>query len=331
VQRCRNLERELGLDSLWVKRDDLTSPLYGGNKVRKLEFILAHARGKGCRKVLAIGGVGSNHCVANAVFCREMQLRPLAALVDQPITEHVRENLLLDLYLGNEILYAHGTPGIVAKILWKYAQAPSTYLMMPGGSTPLGTLGFVNAALELKEQVARGEIPEPDHLFVACGSAGTAAGLALGVTLAGLRTRIHAVQVSFPVFSAERALHRTARWAWQLLAKHEKGLPRLTLDHLIPDPDYYGGLYGKTTPEGRQAVTLMRQAEGIGLETTYTGKTFAALCGFARVRREELRGKTLLYWHTYNGRDFSSELRGLDYHDLPQRLHWVFESPVEGG
>ena len=326
VQRCGNLERELGLGSLWVKRDDLSSPLYGGNKVRKLEFILAHVLEMGYRKVLAIGGIGSNHCVASALFCRELGLRPVSALVDQPLTRHVRDNLLLlSQHLGSEILYAHGTPGIAGRILGSYLRDRSTYIMMPGGSTPLGTLGFVNAALELKTQVDRGEVPEPDHIFVACGSAGTAAGLALGAFLAGLRARVHAVQVSFSIFSGVEALQRTARWAWSLMARHEKGLPALNLDRLIPEPRYYGGLYGKTTPGGREAVKLVRDSEGIRLETTYTGKAFAALCGFARERQAALRGKTLLYWHTYNGRDFSDILGRLDYRDLPARLHPVFE------
>lgn len=328
VERLKNLEKELGLDSLWVKRDDLSSPLYGGNKVRKLEFILAHVREKGYRKVVAIGGIGSNHCVANGIFCRELGLEPVAALVDQPLNGHVRENLLLDLHLGSEILYAHGTAGVAAKILGAALRDRSTYVMMPGGSTPLGTLGFVNAALELKEQVDRGEMPEPDHIFVASGSAGTAAGLAAGACLAGLRSRIHAVQVSFPVFGGVEALQRTARWSWRLMARHEKGLPRLGLDRLIPERGYYGGLYGRTTPEGLAAVKLMDEAEGIHLETTYTGKTFAGLCGFARARREQLRGKTLLYWHTYNGRDFSDVLAGMNYRDLPRSLHRVFETPL---
>jgi len=329
VERCRNLEQELGLDSLWVKRDDISSPVYGGNKVRKLEFILAHVLERGYRKVLAIGGIGSNHCVANAVFCREMNLEPVSALVDQPLTRHVRDNLLLlHLHLGSEILYAHGTPGITGRILGSYVRDRSTYIMMPGGSTPLGTLGFVNAALELKGQVDRGEAPEPDHIFVACGSSGTAAGLAVGAFLAGLRARVHAVQVSFSIFSGVEAVQRTAHWAWNLMARHEKGLPRLNLDRLIPDPGYYGGLYGRTTPEGRRAVKLMLETEGVRLETTYTGKAFAALCGFARARQAELRGKTVLFWHTYNGRDFSDVLAGLDYRDLPARLHPVFERPL---
>jgi len=328
VQRLKRVEKVLGVDGLWVKRDDLTSPLYGGNKARKLEFILAHACNKGYRKVIGVGGIGSNHCVANAVFCRQLGLKPLAALVNQPLTRKVRDNLLLGLHFGNEILYARGAAGLVPKVLWKYLQDRSTYLMMPGGSMPLGILGYVNAALELKEQVERGEMPEPDHIFVACGSAGTAAGLALGLGLMGLKARIHAVQVAFPVFSGELALQRVLRGAWRLMTKYEKGLPGVGLDHLIVDPDYYGGLYGKPTREGIKAAELMDEAAGIELETTYTGKAFAALMGFAKSRRQDLKGKTLLYWHTYNGRDFSDVLAGLDYRDLPKELHWVFEAPL---
>lgn len=328
VQECVTLEKKLGLDSLWIKRDDLTSPLYGGNKVRKLEFILADVKNKGCDKVIAVGGIGSNHCVANGIFCRELDLEPIAGMVNQPLTTHVRKNLLLDLHFRNEIIYARGTAGLIPKILGKYLRSRSTYLMMPGGSSPLGTLGFVNAALELKEQVDKGELPEPDHIFVACGSCGTAAGLALGVKLAGMKTRVHAVQVSFALFSGTRALNRTARGAWKLVARHEKTVPNMTFGHLVHEPGYFGETYGKPTREGLDAVRLLKEMEDITLEATYTGKAFAALNGFVRGREDELKDKTLLYWHTYNSRDFSDIVAEQDYHDLPNELHWVFETPL---
>ena len=328
VQTCTTLGEKMGLNSLWIKRDDLTSPLYGGNKVRKLEFILADAKKKGCAKVIAVGGIGSNHCVANAIFCREMGLEPIAGMVNQPLTTHVRKNLLLDLHFGNEIVYARGTGGLIPKILWKYLRSRSTYLMMPGGSSALGTLGFVNAALELKGQVDKGELPEPDHIFVSCGSCGTAAGLALGVKLAGMKTRVHAVQVSFAMFSGTRALNRTAQGALKLMARHEKGLPNVTFEHLVHEPGYFGETYGKPTLEGLDAVRLLRETENITLEATYTGKAFAALNGFVNGRTDELKDKTLLYWHTYNSRDFTDIAAGEDYHTLPKELHWVFENPL---
>lgn len=328
VQKCAELGKRLGLDSLWIKRDDLTSPLYGGNKVRKLEFILADALRRGSREVVAIGGIGSNHCVANAFFCRRLGLNPAAALVDQPVTPHVRHNLLLHLHLGTRILYARGTAGIVPRILWRALRARPAYVMAPGGSSPLGMLGFVNAAFELKEQVDRGEMPEPDHLFVACGSCGTAAGLALGVKLAGLKTRIHAVQVAFAIFSGPRALTRKAAALHRLLAGHVKGLPAADFRHLAHEAGYSGGVYGKPTPAGLEAIRLLQETEGVTLEPVYTGKTFAALQGFVRDRRRELQGKTLLYWHTYNSADLSGLVQGRNYRELPRRLHWVFQNPL---
>ena len=328
VQRCAGLQKALGLDSLWIKRDDLTSPLYGGNKVRKLEFILAAARKRACREVIAIGGIGSNHCVANAFFCRELGLAPAAALVDQPVTRHVRDNLLMHLHLGTRILYAHGTAGIVPRILWRALRQRPAYVMAPGGSSPLGMLGFVNAAFELREQVDRGEMPEPDHLFVACGSCGTAAGLALGVKLAGLKTRIHAVQVAFAIFSGPRALTKKAVALRRLLAKTAPDLPQVGFEHLLHEAGYSGGVYGRPTPEGLEAISLVKDTEGITLEPVYTGKTFAALRGFVRDRTRELHGKTLLYWHTYNSAAFPEILEGLDYRRLPRGLHRVFEEPL---
>ena len=328
VQRLETLEGDLGLGGLWVKRDDLTSGIYGGNKVRKLEFILAHVLEKGCRTVIGIGGIGSNHCVANAAFCRELGLNPVAALVNQPLTGKVRRNLLLNLHFGNEIVYGRSIARLLPKLLVRWLRDRSAYLMVPGGSNPLGTLGHVNALLELVEQVDRGELPEPDHIFVACGSAGTAAGLALGVGLTGLKSRVHAVQVSMPFFAGSGALRRTVRGAWKLMARHIRYLPNVEMDHLVLEPGYYGGVYGAVTPEALEAVALMKEHGGVELETTYTGKAFAALNGIARAKRQEMVGSNVLFWHTYNGRDFSGEVDGLDYRELPEALHWVFEKPL---
>ena len=103
VKQLTKLQEDLGINSLWVKQDNLTSPIYGGNKPRKLEFLLADAINKDCDKVLTVGGIGSNHCVATAAFCNIVNLEPSAALVCQPITSYVRNNLLLELYFKNNL------------------------------------------------------------------------------------------------------------------------------------------------------------------------------------------------------------------------------------
>jgi 1-aminocyclopropane-1-carboxylate deaminase/D-cysteine desulfhydrase-like pyridoxal-dependent ACC family enzyme len=105
----------------------------------------------------------------------------------------------------------------------------------------------------------------------------------------------------------------------------EKSLPRVSLDNLTHEAGFFGGVYGRPTAEGQQAIGLLQETEGVALDPTYTGKTLAALCGFVRERGQSLAGKHVLYWHTYNSVGFDRILEGLDYRRLPKRLHWVFE------
>ena len=318
VKKLTKLEEELGINSLWVKCDDLTSPLYGGNKARKLEFVLAEALSQGCEKVMTAGYIGSNHCVANAVFCNQLNLKPIAVLIDQPVTVHVRNNLLLDLYFKNEIVYNQN----------EIPKDNNIYHMVPGASMPLGILGFVNAMIELRNQVNNGEIPEPDYIFVASGTAGTAAGLALGIKLVDLKTQIHAVEVADPMNSSIKIIRRLAKKTNKLMAKYENPVSLPTYEHLFSNGDYFGGQYGLPTRVGLDAINIIKEVEDIQLEPTYTGKTFAALLGFVRAHKIDIKNKTILFWNTYNSRDFSDILKKVDYHDLPEDLHWVFEGPL---
>ena len=325
VINLNHLQEKLGLDSLWLKQDNLTSPIYGGNKTRKLEFLLADALEKGCTKVMTIGGIGSNHCVANAAFCNELNLKPMSALLDQPITTYVRNNLLLELYFKAKIIYSHDPEDLQNKIQLNLKKNSQLYFHGSGGSTPLGILGFVNAALELKDQVNNGEIPEPDYIYTACGSMGTAAGLTLGIKLAGLKTIIYGIKVSeSPNING---IIRLAKNGWNLLVKNDKSIPKITYEHLQLDGGYFGDIYGKPTKECLEAIKMLKEMENIHLEPTYTGKTMAALIGNAQKEKEKLKDKTLLFWNTYNSRDFSEILKKMDYRNLPKELHWVFEEP----
>jgi len=323
VINLNHLQEMLGLDSLWLKQDNLTSPIYGGNKTRKLEFLLADALEKGCTKVMTVGGIGSNHCVANAAFCNELNLKPISALIDQPITNYVRNNLLLELYFKAEIIYSHDPEDLQNKIQSKLKNNTRLYFHGPGGSTPLGILGFVNAVQELKVQVNNGEIPEPDYIYTACGSMGTTAGLTLGVKLAGLKTIIYGVKVSES--PSINGIIRLANKGWKLLVKNDKKIPKITYEHLQLDGGYFGVSYGKPTKECLEAIKLLKEMENITLEPTYTGKAMAALIGNAEKENLKLKDKTILFWNTYNSHDFSEILNKMDYHELPKELHWAFE------
>lgn len=324
IERLANLENELGLNSLWVKRDDQTSQLYGGNKPRKLEFILADAKKKGFESVITKGGIGSNFCVANAAMCSKLGLKPIAVLVDQPMNPIVKKNLLINLYYKNELHYIRKNNRVKWFKLWmKLRRRNIYYMLVPGGSVPLGTLGFVNAGLELKKQINEDKIPEPDYIFVACGSAGTVAGLALGLKLAKMKSKIVAVQVAS--FIGYEGTIKLAYETRDYMFKYDSSVPEVDIDNIIYETDYFGKGYAEPTEEGLEAIDLIRRTQELELEHTYTGKTLAALIGLTKKNYDEMQEKSIMFWNTFSSRDFSDILTSLNYKNLPKKLHWIFE------
>jgi D-cysteine desulfhydrase len=196
-------------------------------------------------------------------------------------------------------------------------------MLTPGGSVPLGTLGFVNAGLELKNQIDKNEMPEPDYIFVASGSAGTVAGMALGLKLAKLKTKIVAVKVS--TFIGYEGTIRLAEETRNMMYSFDRSIPQVSIDNIIYDTGYFGEGYAKSTKEGLDAIEIIKKTQDIELEVTYTGKTLAALIGFVGKKKEKIKDKTILFWNTFNSKDFSEETKKLNYKDLPEKLHWIFE------
>ncbi len=295
VTAMPDLGRRLGAD-LWVKRDDLSGEVMGGNKVRKLEPLLAQALQRGSRQVLTVGGTGSNHVVATALFGKAQGMRTRAVLFPQPMSEGVKLSGKLVRALGVDERPCPNRLMAPAYLAAALAEDPGgTYLLGPGGSSPLGTLGFVAGALELAGQIAAGQLPCPDEIFVALGSGGTAAGLLLGLAVARLPARVVAVRV------VERPLAGAAQVI--LLARRTAGLLgwRGRLGRLEVIHDQIGPGYGSPTAAGRQALDLARNAEGLELETTYTAKAMAALLARRRSGRK-------LFWNTHNSRDLTALL-----------------------
>ena len=196
VEQAAQLGRQVGLNDLLVKRDDLTAVLYGGNKVRKLEYLLADAQLLDCDTVLTFGAVGSNHALATSIFARELGLQCIAVLTDQAPTPNVSRTLRHHARLGTRLVHAtsySNSKELSDEIASTHPGGPElVYRITWGGSSWLGTVGFVNAALELVEQMESGL---PDVIYVACGTMGTAVGLGLGLSLAGAHTRVEAIQV----------------------------------------------------------------------------------------------------------------------------------------
>jgi D-cysteine desulfhydrase len=164
----------------------------------------------------------------------------------------------------------------------------------------LGSVGYVSAALELAEQVRRGDLPAPQSIFVPLGSNGTAAGLLVGLRLAGLDTRLVAVRVSgYPTIGA-RGVARLANAAVKLLRSRGADVlaARFRSRDLTVIDGFMGGGYGHPTPEAEAARVLLEESEGLRLDLTYTAKTVAAL--LALIRQRAISEGPVLYWHTLN-------------------------------
>jgi len=203
------------------------------------------------------------------------------------------------------------------------------HLVPPGGSSTLGVVGYVNAAFELAKQIADGEIPEPQHIYVACGTMGTAAGLLLGLRAAKLGSRVVSVRVTSDKFVNLRGMTKLINRTNSFIHSLDASFP--VLEFSAADIDirhaHFGKRYALFTEEAMQAVSLMRNRAGIKLDGTYTGKTVAALIDDAK--NGTLRGKSILFWNTLNSRDLPKAVSDLDYRDMPRCFHRYFQEEVQ--
>lgn len=320
---------------IYIKRDDKNHNQYGGNKLRKFEFIFAHARKKKKTGICTIGGTGTNHGLACAIIAQELGMRCDLFLFPQPLTWHVQRSLIFYKYFGAKLHFNKTFFGLTLKVLRHQITHPKHYIMLPGGSllvgigSPVGTLGFINAIFELKGQIDTGILPEPDVIFVAGGSGGTAAGLIVGCKLAGLKTKIKIIAVSMNWVINPSTVIKNANSAVKYLQKRDKNVPELKIqeDDFDVINEYLGSDYGIKTKRGQQAIDEVMEIEGkqknFKLETTYTGKAMAAMLDYISSNNE----KVVLFWNTYNSNDLDHILRkiGFNYHDLPKKFHQFYD------
>jgi D-cysteine desulfhydrase len=291
-------------DWVWVKDDALIAEPWGGNKPRKLEWILAAAKAGRYGTILTFGGLGTNHGLATAVYARREGIGCVLALVDQPRDEHVERQLARLRAAAKRVhLTRNGrrTALTVPYLALRHAQLRPPrppYLLPPGGSSPLGAVGFVEAALELAGQVEAGELPEPATVAVALGSGGSAAGLAAGLAIAGLRTRVDAVLVNDQLKLTEATVTRLARRTLRLLAKRGADVGGVEPNEVRVVRGFMGAGYGHATPEAGEAQRVAREAEDLALDPVYTGKTLAA------IRAGATGAGPVLFWNTNNGRPY---------------------------
>ncbi|MEU1996789.1 pyridoxal-phosphate dependent enzyme [Nocardia gamkensis] len=273
---------------LWCKDESVYGDGgWGGNKVRKLEWLLPEARRRGARTILTVGGTGTNWGLATALYGRAQGIDTALALVDQPVDDHVRAQLRRLENSGATLYFTHTKLRTILAAPWLYLRGVHggrrPYLLPAGGSSPVGALGYVEVACELAAQIAADELPEPAHIVTAVGSGGTAAGLALGLRLAGLRTRVVGVVVNDTLPLDAKHIVRLAGRTERLLRTRGARFAPIALrpEDVTMTTEWLGPGYGHTTPGALEAAQRAEPA-GLRLETVYTAKALAALLALDR-------------------------------------------------
>ena len=283
------------VDSLWVKHEDLSSDALGGNKVRSLEFLLGRvSRGD---TVLTLGGVGSTHILGTAVHASRLGAKTIAVRWRHdmhPAAEEVAERALAECA---ETVTASNVVTAAWPLLRLRLARRAHYIPL-GGSTPLGTLGHVNAALELADQVDAGELPHPVRVVVPLGSGGTAAGLALGFAIAGLETTLVGARVGPRIGANRSRVLRLAEQTRHLIARYTGRIPPAVRgDRVVVSHDLYAGAYARPHPTAEHAAVLVDALRGWRLDATYSAKAFAVALDMASAH-----GTPTLFWMTFDAR-----------------------------
>jgi D-cysteine desulfhydrase len=296
IEEMRRLAEALGGPRLLIKRDDQTGLALGGNKARKLEFLVAEALQQGVDTLITTGAIQSNHARQTAAAAAKFGLRAILFLVgERPPTPN--GNLLLNELLGAEVRWlAPARKAAVGDEMEQIArEVESTghrpYVIPMGGSNAVGAAGYVRAMAEAMEQWSAAK--PPDRVVVASSSGGTQAGLVVGAKALGFGGQIVGISVSEPKAALQPKLQRLAE---ETAARVGLDLKFKASDFIVYD-DYLGAGYAVLGPAEVEAIRLTAKSEGILLDPVYTGRAMAGLIDLVR-RRVFDRDEAVLFWHT---------------------------------
>jgi D-cysteine desulfhydrase len=300
LEPLRHLSRELGGPEIWIKRDDLTGLAGGGNKTRKLEFLVADALAKGADTLVTVGAPQSNHCrltlaaaVKEGLKCRLVIEERVPGTYDPHASGN---NFLFDL-LGVESITPVKAGADLAAAMQKVAdevgqqQGRKAYIIPGGGSNPLGALGYVACAEELMTQSFDQGVAF-DHAVTASGSAGTHAGFLVGLLGTNAHLPVTGINVRRPRAQQEDNVHGLAAATAELL-----GLPAVPREAVTALDEWVGPGYSIPTDEMVEAVRMLASLEGVLLDPVYTGKAMAGLIGLVR-RGHFKKGERVVFLHT---------------------------------
>ena len=290
IEPLVRLGKALGGVNLWVKRDDLTGLAFGGNKTRKLEYVLAGALERNAKTLITVGSVQSNHCRQTAALAARYGLDCILVLSGDAL-QKPSGNLWLDQLLGAEIVWTNREERMaVFEKVFKEAQAGGRepYLIPLGASDGVGTLGYVTAFSEFLEQGI-----DVDWIIVASSSAGTQAGLALGEKQAGWRGKVLGISIDHPSQDLQCEVARLANEAakilgWNIFIKPED---------ILVDDHYLGQGYGVMGKVEIDAIRQFAVNEGLLLDPVYTGRAAAGMIDLIQKRFFQPKDR-ILFWHT---------------------------------
>jgi L-cysteate sulfo-lyase len=300
LERLTNLSRHLGGPEIWIKRDDCTVVATGGNKVRKLEWLVGEAQAQGATHLVTQGAVQSNHVRQTAAVAKRFGMK-CTALLEHRIDTNDRDylnsgNVLLDRLFDTAIEYRPGGTDMNAEAEAKgealRAEGEKPYVIPGGGSNRVGALGYVSCAQELMQQADEMGL-RIDRVVTATGSAGTQAGLVVGLEGANAGVPVLGIGVRAPKDRQEANVHNLAEATADYVGMRG-GIARSAV---VANCDYVGPGYGQPTAGMTEAVLMLARLEGVLLDPVYSGKAMAGLIDL--IRKGEIRkGETLVFLHT---------------------------------
>lgn len=290
VEPLPRLSAALGGVRLWIKRDDQTGLALGGNKTRKLEYLVAQAQADDARTLITRGAPQSNHCRQTAAAAARFGFDCMLVLRGSPPPQP-NGNLLLDRLLGAELVWCGDRdPEMVLRETFDEAQTGGRrpYLIPYGGSSPTGALAYAEAIREFQ-----GQGIEVDRIVFASSSGGTQAGMVAGSRAYRMAARIYAISVDQPAAQLQAQVATLAGEVAELIGGREA----FDASAIEVDDRFLGGGYGVLSDREREAIGLFARMEGILLDPVYTGRAAAGLLELIR-SREISPEERVLFWHT---------------------------------
>jgi D-cysteine desulfhydrase family pyridoxal phosphate-dependent enzyme len=291
VEILPRLSEALDGPHLLIKRDDQTGLAFGGNKTRKLEFLVAEAREQGAKTLISGGAIQSNHCRQTAAAAARFGFECILVLTCDT-SQHASGNLLLDQLFGAEIVYVADRKNRDTILQETFDRATSDgkkpYLVPYGGSNPTGALGYAFAMKELIDQNV-----SADWIVFASSSGGTHAGLLLGQRIFGFSGRILGISIDESDEWLKSEVSKLASATSEKLGERIEFTPA----DVLANADYCGAGYGVVTEREREAVQLFARYEGLLLDPVYTGRAAAGMIDLIRTGFFKT-DETVLFWHT---------------------------------